>query len=36
MLYYEELPPLGRRFYHRETGGWGPGLSAVLDAVGSP
>ena len=23
MLYYEVLPPFGRRFYHVETGGWG-------------
>jgi hypothetical protein len=23
MLYYEALPPFGRRFYHMETGGWG-------------
>ena len=23
MLYYQELPPFGRRFYHMETGGWG-------------
>ena len=23
MLYYEALPPFGRRFYHVETGGWG-------------
>ncbi len=23
MLYYEELPPFGRRFYHMETGRWG-------------
>jgi len=23
MLYYEALPPFGRRFYHMETGSWG-------------
>lgn len=23
MLYYQALPPFGRRFYHMETGGWG-------------
>jgi hypothetical protein len=23
MLFYEALPPFGRRFYHMETGGWG-------------
>ena len=23
MLYYEAMPPFGRRFYHMETGGWG-------------
>ncbi len=23
MLYYEALPPFGRRFYHLQTGGWG-------------
>ncbi|MGA8313036.1 MAG: hypothetical protein WB755_23630 [Terriglobales bacterium] len=23
MLYYQALPPFGRRFYHLETGGWG-------------
>ena len=23
MLYYEALPPFGRRFYHLKTGGWG-------------
>jgi hypothetical protein len=23
MLYYEALPPFGRRFYHMETGAWG-------------
>jgi hypothetical protein len=23
MLYYEALPPFGRRFYHMETGRWG-------------
>jgi hypothetical protein len=22
MLYYQTLPPFGRRFYHLETGGW--------------
>ena len=23
MLYYQAMPPFGRRFYHMETGGWG-------------
>jgi hypothetical protein len=23
MLFYEAMPPFGRRFYHMETGGWG-------------